>query len=92
MSMDKYFQWEKMTLADLIVVMVKFMDFDRVEMTVEARPDVASRIWFRLEFERPDQKSFVDGQSIEIVHRRIIELLDSQKMREAWQKQKQSES
>jgi hypothetical protein len=91
MSMDKYFQWERMTLADLIVIMIKFLDFDSVVMETSSRPDVASRVWFRITVKRNDENHFVDGQTIEKVHRRLIELLDEQKMREQYLKSKEGE-
>lgn len=88
MSMDKYFQWERMTLADLITLMIKYLNFDAVVMEISSRPEVASRVWFRITVKRNDENHFVDGQTTETVHRRLIELLDNQKMREAYLKSK----
>lgn len=87
--MDKYFDWEKMTITSIIGLMIMYLGFDKVEMECYARPEVASRIWFNISIRSSEGHLIagVDGQRIDILKRRLIEYLDGKELRKDWLKE-----
>ena len=88
MDTEKYYNWEKMNVAYIIHLMIKWFNFQLVQMEVRERPSVESGMWYDIKIERhnPEKLWFVSGQRLDIVHRRLIEFLDSQNVREDYLK------
>lgn len=65
----------KRSLADSMFWLVKAYQIENFRMEVEPRGDVESRVWIRIfiQYERRDY--IVDGQRMDIVKRRLFELM-----------------
>jgi len=81
--------WEKMALSSLLTVMVKYFDCENIELSVNSRPEVASRMWYTLSFELPERyghisrrRRFVSASRLDLMCERLISLLDREKLSE----------
>lgn len=76
-SLEKLEKWEEMSVSGLISTLTLWFGCDEFEFTAESRPAVATRIWFTLKFNLPNGRGcYVDGSSLLILKRRLIEGLD----------------
>jgi hypothetical protein len=89
MNTEKFYNWEKMNITFIIHLMVKWFDFQSVQMEIRERPDVESGMWIDIKIEKhnPEGLWFVSAQRLDIVHRRLIEFLDRQNIREEYLKE-----
>jgi hypothetical protein len=81
MDKDKYYNWENMAVSSITWLMIRWFNFDSVEMTTSYRKEVASRVWITISIHKGDSRWFVDGQTMDIVRTRLIEFLDREKVR-----------
>jgi hypothetical protein len=81
MDKEDLYNWEKMSLSNIILLMVKWFNFDNVTMEVQCRPNVESGVWWNLKIEQDGKTYYVTGQRTDIVRRRLIEILDSLEIR-----------
>jgi hypothetical protein len=86
MDLEKIYDWENMALSSITTLMVKWFNFDKVEMTTTGRVAVESGIWFDITIHRGEigkggHQWSVSGQRTDIVKRRLIEFLDGQNVR-----------
>ena len=72
MDIEDFYLWEKMSISNIIYLMVKWFGFTSVEMEVTARDNVQSGVWWVLKCEKDSQIFYVDGQRTDIVRRRLI--------------------
>jgi len=91
MRMDNYYNWEKMGLQYIVYLMVKWFLYDTVNIETIGRVDVESGIWITITVKKEDKEWLISGQRVDVVHRRLIEFLDSQNIRQDY-KQKRDES
>jgi hypothetical protein len=75
MDIEDFYNWEKMSISNIISLMVKWFDVESVKMEVNTA-NVESGVWWIIEFEKGNKKYFVTGQRTDIVRRRLIEQLD----------------
>jgi len=75
MDIEDFYNWEKMSISNIISLMVKWFDVESVKMEVN-KSNVESGVWWTIEFEKGCKKYFVNGQRTDIVRRRLIEQLD----------------
>lgn len=88
MDLNKYYQWEYMALSSIIWLMIKWFNFDSVEMETEYRKDVESGVWISLKIVQGNVANYITGQRPDIVKKRLIEYLDSKNIRETYLKEK----
>jgi len=80
-DIEDFYNWEKMSISNIIHLMVKWFDIDHVEMWVSQRNNVESGVWWNIKFEKDGQNYYADGQRMDIVRRRLIEQLDRLEIR-----------
>lgn len=74
--MDSLVDWESKSLASLLCTAAKWFNADDIELRIVNRPEVASRIWITCSVMLNGQKRYIDGQSPDIVQRRLVDLMD----------------
>lgn len=79
---DNLTKFEEQPVSHVIYNMIKWFNFDQVEMNTCVRDEVESRVWMTLKIQKADKTWYVDGQRLDIVKRRLIEFLDNQKVRD----------
>ena len=91
MDKEDFYNWEKMSLARIITLMVKWFGFPSVNMQVHERDNVESGIWYELKIEHSDlgqiNTSYISGQRSDVVRRRLIEFLDQLDIRKDYLKE-----
>lgn len=75
---DRIQNFEDQPLSQIIYNMIKWYNYDSVEMHTHARANVESGIWISLQIHKELKTWYVDGQRLDIVKRRLIEFLDKQ--------------
>lgn len=92
MDKEDFYNWEKMSISNIISLMVKWFGITSVRMEVFERANVESGVWWEIEFEKDGQKHFANGQRMDVVRRRLIESLDRLNIRENYLKENEGES
>ena len=77
MDIEDFYNWEKMSISNIVHLMVKWFGVTSVEIEVMQRDNVESGVWWRIKFENDNQTYYADGQRMDIVRRRLIERLDN---------------
>lgn len=88
---DKFYDWESMSVSQIIQLMVKWFDFRRVDITCRSRHQVESGIWFDIEIEKHenDDRYSISAQRLDILKSRLITALDDVwKVREDYLKER----
>lgn len=87
---DKFYDWESMSVSQIIQLMVKWFDFERVNMTCSSRHAVESGIWFEIEIEKDAHNKYSgSAQRLDLLKTRLIYALDGVwKIREDYLKEK----
>lgn len=75
MDIEDFYNWEKMSISNIIWLMVKWFNCTDVQMEVTER-NVESGVWFRIQFVRDGNTYYCDGQRPDIVRKRLIDRLD----------------
>lgn len=84
MDLEEFYNWEKMTPTSIIYLMIKWFDFDEVNLNVRSRPEVASRIWYDVEVtKRKDKWSFSASRS-DLIKDKLIKFLDRKNIRKSY--------
>lgn len=77
---DALLNWEKHSLSSLLAILVKWFSVTEVNQSTISRPEVASRVWITLtlqyEYNKKAKVMYIEGQTVEIVKRRLIDELD----------------
>lgn len=76
--LDKIMDFEGQPLSQITYNMVKWFDFDCVDISTSYRADVESRVWISIKIIKKESTWYVDGQRIDIVKRRLIEFLNKE--------------
>lgn len=90
MDIDKFYDWEKMHVAGIIYVMVKWMNIHHVEFTTTQRPKVESGIWYDITVKDENFSPIwnVSAQRLELLKERLIEMLDRKNFRKDYLERK----
>ena len=88
MNIETLYNWEKLQLAGIIYVMVKWMDFHDVQLHTNVRDNVESGVWFEVQV-RGKQDNYlwtVSSQNLSLLKERLIKKLDHLGLREDYLK------
>lgn len=87
---DKFYDWESMSVSQIIQLMVKWFDFHQVNMTCRSRHQVESGIWFDIEISKQENEQYsISAQRLDLLKHRLIIALDGiWKVREDYLKER----
>ena len=73
--LEKLHDFDNQSIQVIAFNMIKWFNFDSVDISISERSNVESRVWIRVEIRKGDQQWHIDGQRNDIVHRRLAEWL-----------------
>lgn len=74
---EKLYDFKSQSLQSIAFNLVKWFNFDEVKINTRQRDNVESRVWITVELEKDGKTTWIDGQRIDIVHRRLVEWLET---------------
>lgn len=86
MDLDKFYKWEGMAVSSIIHLMIKWFNFESIEMLCYSRHNVESGIWYDIKIVKGGNSWSVSSQRLELLRDRLIKFLDGQNVREDYLK------
>ena len=86
MDIDKFYKWEDMAVSSILHLMIKWFNFERVEMTIHQRHNVETGMWYDIKIEKDGKSWGVSSQRLELLRERLIKFLDGENVREDYLK------
>jgi hypothetical protein len=74
---EKLYDFKSQSLQGIAFNLVKWFNFDEVKINTRQRDNVESRVWITVELEKDGKTTWIDGQRNDIVHRRLVEWLET---------------
>jgi len=73
---DKLYDFENQTMQAIFFNMIKWFEFDSIDVECKRRPDVESTVWISITIQKGEKTWYIDGQRNDIVKRRLVEWLN----------------
>lgn len=55
MDLNRYYDWENMAISSIIWLMIRWFNFDSVDMNISYRGNVESTVWFLIKITKKDK-------------------------------------
>lgn len=77
-AFEKIKDFDSQPLSQISFNMVKWFNFERVDISMYERLNVESMVWISIKIVKGEKTWYVDGQRIDIVKRRLREFLNKE--------------